>query len=198
MLDDGDVRRLLLSTVSRDAAAFEELYRKTAPLLLAVALRIVGRRELAEEVLHDGFLKIWHSAGSFDPTAARPVARMVAIIRNRAIDLVSSAEVSRTVTVDEDVARALDQLLDTASSAEQLLESDRRARSLRDCLARLEAPQRQALVLAYHHGLSHGDLARHLKRPLGTVKSWVRRALESLRICVESSMGDAGEARRAP
>ena len=198
MLDDGDVRRLLMSTISQDAAAFEELYRKTAPLLLAVALRIVGRRELAEEVLHDGFLKIWHSARSFDPTAERPVAWMVAIIRNRAIDLVSSAEVARTVVVDEDAEGVLEQLLDTASSAEQLLESDRRARSLRDCLARLEAPQRQALVLAYHHGLSHGDLAHHLKRPLGTVKSWVRRALENLRMCVESSIGDAGEARRAP
>jgi len=197
MLDDGEVRRLLLSTISRDATAFEELYRKSAPLLLAVALRIVGRRELAEEVLHDSFLKIWNSARSFDPTAERPVAWMVAIVRNRAIDLVSSAEVSRAVAVDEDAERALEQVLDTAS-AEQLLESDRRARSLRDCLARLEAPHRQALVLAYHHGLSHGDLAQHLKRPLGTVKSWVRRALENLRMCVESSMGDAGEARRAP
>ena len=123
---------------------------------------------------------------------------MVAIVRNRAIDLVSSAEVARAVTVAEDAESVLEQLLDTASSAEQLLESDRRARSLRDCLARLEAPQRQALVLAYHHGLSHGDLAHHLKRPLGTVKSWVRRALESLRTCVESSVGNAHEARRTP
>ena len=198
MLDDGDVRRLLLSTVSRDAAAFEQLYRKSAPLLLAVALRIVGRRELAEEVLHDAFLKIWHSAGTFDPTAARPVAWMVAIVRNRAIDLVSSPEVARAVTVNEDAESVLDQLLDPLPSAEQSLETDRRARSLRDCLARLEAPQRQALVLAYHHGMSHGDLAQHFKRPLGTVKSWVRRALESLRTCVESSVGGAHEARRAP
>ena len=198
MIDDGEVRRLLLSTISHDAAAFQELYRKTAPLLLAVALRIVGRREVAEEVLHDGFLKIWHSARSFDPTAAHPVAWMVAIIRNRAIDLVSSAEVARAVPVDEDVESVLAQLLDVASSAEQLLERDRRAQSLRDCLAELEAPQRQALVLAYHHGLSHGDLARHLNRPLGTVKSWVRRAMENLRICVESCIGDAREAHRAP
>ena len=198
MIDDGEVRRLLLSTISHDAAAFEELYRKTAPLLLGIALRIVGRREVAEEVLHDGFLKIWHSARSFDPTAAHPVAWMAAIIRNRAIDLVSSAEVARAVPADDDVESVLGQLLDVASSAEQLLESDRRAQSLRDCLAELEAPQRQALVLAYHHGLSHGDLARHLHRPLGTVKSWVRRALENLRICVESCIGDARETRRAP
>jgi RNA polymerase sigma-70 factor, ECF subfamily len=195
MLDDRDVRRLLLSTISRDAGAFEELYRKTAPLLLAVALRIVGRRELAEEVLHDGFLKIWHSARSFDPTAEHPVAWMVAIIRNRAIDLVSSADLARAVPLGEDADGALTQLLDPASSAEQLLEGGQRARSLRDCLAELEAPERQALVLAYHHGLSHADLARHLNRPLGTVKSWVRRALQNLRACVESGFGEARATR---
>jgi RNA polymerase sigma-70 factor (ECF subfamily) len=197
MLDDRDVRRLLLSTVAHDAAAFEELYRKTAPLLLAVALRVVGRRELAEEVLHDGFLKIWHSARSFDPTAAHPVAWMVAIIRNRAIDLVSSADLARVEPLEEDAEGVLAQILDTGSSADQLLEGHRRARSVRDCLAELEAPERQALVLAYHHGLSHGDLARHLNRPLGTVKSWVRRALQNLRICVEACIGDPREAPRA-
>jgi RNA polymerase sigma-70 factor, ECF subfamily len=195
MLDDLDVRRLLLSTVSRDPLAFEELYRKTAPLLLAVALRIVGRRELAEEVLHDGFLRIWHNARSFDPAAEHPVAWMVAIIRNRAIDLISSADQARAVPIDGDADSVLAQLLDPAASAEQLLEGGQRARSLRDCLAGLEAPQRQALVLAYHHGLSHVDLARHLNRPLGTVKSWVRRALQNLRVCIESGFGEAREAR---
>jgi RNA polymerase sigma-70 factor (ECF subfamily) len=195
MLDDRDVRRLLLSTISRDAGAFEELYQKTAPLLLAVALRIVGRGELAEEVLHDGFLKIWHSARSFDPTAEHPVAWMVAIIRNRAIDLVSSADRARAVPLDDDVDSVLAQLLDPVSSAEQLVEGGQRARSLRDCLAELAAPERQALVLAYHHGLSHGDLARHLNRPLGTVKGWVRRALRNLRSCVEGAFEDARAAR---
>jgi RNA polymerase sigma-70 factor (ECF subfamily) len=160
-------------------------------LLLAVALRIVGRRELAEEVLHDGFLKIWHSARSFDPMAEHPVAWMVAIIRNRAIDLVSSADQARTVPLDEDADHVLAQVLGPASSAEQLVEGGQRSRSLRDCLAGLDPPQRQALVLAYHHGLSHGDLARHLNRPLGTVKSWVRRALDSLRACIESRFKEA-------
>jgi RNA polymerase sigma-70 factor (ECF subfamily) len=197
MLDEREVRLLLLSTADRDVDAFERLYRKTAPLLLAVASRIVARRELAEEVLHDGFLKIWHAAGGFDPTAAHPVAWMVAIVRNRALDLVTSADVARIVPVDEEVQDLLDQVIDPGDSAEQSLESDRRARWLRDCLSELEAPQRQALVLAYHHGMSHGDLARHLHRPLGTVKAWVRRAMENLRDCVETCIGARGEVRGA-
>ena len=194
MLDDQEVRQLLLSTRARDASAFEELYRKTAPLLLAIALRIVGRREVAEEILHDGFLKIWHSAANFDPTAAHPVAWMVTIIRNRAIDLISSAEVARVVTRDDDADSELGLDADVEASAEQRLESGRRARWVQDCLAQLEAPERQALVLAYHHGLSHSDLAHHLNRPLGTVKGWVRRALQNLRTCVERCAGEVSEA----
>ncbi len=198
MLDDREVRRLILATAASDAAAFEALYRKTAQLLLAVALRIVGRRELAEEVLHDAFLRIWHSADRFDPMAPKPVAWMVAIVRNRAIDLVSSANLARVVAAVEDAESALEEALGAAMSSDQIVESDRRAASVRDCLGRLKAPERQALVLAYHHGLSHGELARYLNKPLGTVKGWVRRALENMRACVERHVGEVGEARRAP
>ena len=62
MLDDSEIKRLLLQTAARDAQAFEQLYRRTAPLLLGIALRVAGRRELAEEVLHDAFAKIWRAA----------------------------------------------------------------------------------------------------------------------------------------
>jgi RNA polymerase sigma-70 factor (ECF subfamily) len=58
---------------------------------------------------------------------------------------------------------------------------------LRDCLARLEAVERQALVLAYQHGLSHRELAAQLQKPLGTVKSWVRRGMANLRTCMEGA-----------
>src|SRR6266705_988791 len=85
MLDDKEARRLLLRTAVRDegsAGAFERLYRTCAPLLLGVAQRVVGRRELAEEVLHDGFGAIWRTAESFDPVAGQPVAGMVATVRS--------------------------------------------------------------------------------------------------------------------
>jgi RNA polymerase sigma-70 factor (ECF subfamily) len=204
MLDDREVRRLLLATAARDAAGFEALYRKAAPLLLAIALRIVVRRELAEEVLHDAFVKIWNSAERFDPTVPNPVAWMVAIVRNRAIDLISSANVARVVSADgdnhgalEEAHSVLDEALGAGVSSEEAFESDRRTAQVRDCLAELKAPERQALVLAYYHGLSHGELARRMDKPLGTVKGWVRRAMENLRLCVERCMGEAREAGRA-
>jgi RNA polymerase sigma-70 factor (ECF subfamily) len=195
MLDDREIRGLLLRSAARDAGsaeAFERLYKLAAPLLLGVAKRILGRAELAEEVLHDAFAKIWHAAGSFDPLAAQPVAWMVAIVRNRAIDTKASHDVSRVDSYHDaagnDPDGALDRIFEWAESTDEAEDRRRAARWLRDCLARLQAAERQALVLAYQHGLSHGELAAHLAKPLGTVKTWVRRGMASLRQCVETCM----------
>lgn len=200
MLDDQAIKGLLLRTAARDessAEAFRRLYQICAPMLLGVAQRIVGRRELAEEVLHDGFAKIWRAADSFDPLAAQPVAWMAAIVRNRAIDVRSSHDVSRVdsyhATLDDDPDGTLDRLFDWSPGADESEGRRQAAKWLRDCLSGLDAVERQSLVLAYEHGLSHGELAAHLNKPLGTVKSWVRRGMSSLRSCVEKAMG--GEAR---
>jgi RNA polymerase sigma-70 factor (ECF subfamily) len=167
-----------------------------SPLLLGVAQRVVGRRELAEEVLHDAFTGIWRAAQSFDPFATQPLAWMIAIVRNRAIDVKSSHDVSRVDsyhdTLDDDPDGALDRLFDWSPGADDAEDRRRASQWLRDCLTRLQAVERQALVLAYQHGLSHRDLAAHLQKPLGTVKTWVRRGMDNLRRCVESRMGVGG------
>lgn len=190
MLDDIEIRRLILLSAARDADAFEQLYALSAPVLLGVAFKITGRRELAEEILHDAFIKIWHAAPRFDPTATRPVAWMATIVRNRAIDVVSSADVSRVIAIDTDRdSDALDRLFDWSPSGEDTAATEQMRHWLRDCLAELKSAERQTLVLAYLHGLSHGELAEHLSRPLGTIKSWVRRGMQSLKQCVDSCMG---------
>lgn len=196
MLDDQEIKRLLLRAGARDegsAAAFERLYRLCAPLLLGVAQRVLSRREVAEEVLHDAFASIWKKAEAFDPLANQPVAWMVAIVRNRAIDVKSSHDVARVGSyhdsLDDDPDGALDRLFDWSPSPDDAEDRRRAATWLRDCLAKLQAVERQALVLAYEHGLSHGDLAAHLQKPLGTVKTWVRRGMENLKNCVETCMG---------
>ena len=166
-----------MSTAARDegsAEAFRRLYQMSASLLLGVAQRVLGRRELAEEALHDAFAKIWHSAATFDPLAARPVAWMVAIARNRALDIRASHDVSRVDSSENPHDLFSAELPDSVE-----------LKRLRDCLGRLEAPQRQAIALAYDRGLSHSELAAHLGKPIGTVKAWVRRGLASLRICLE-------------
>jgi RNA polymerase sigma-70 factor, ECF subfamily len=197
MRDDQEIKKLLLLTAARDegsAEAFERLYKVCAPLLLGVAQRVVGRREVAEEVLHDGFAAIWRSAERFDPLNAQPVAWMVAIVRNRAIDVRSSHDVSRVDSyhaVDDEPEGMLDRLFDWSPGEDDAEDLRRAARWVRGCLGKLKAVERQALVLAYEHGLSHGDLAAHLQKPLGTVKTWVRRGMDNLRQCVEAHMGAA-------
>jgi RNA polymerase sigma-70 factor (ECF subfamily) len=198
MLDDQEIKKLLLRTAVKDegsAEAFEKLYKICAPLLLGVAQRVLGRRELAEEALHDGFAKIWHAAGSFDPFATQPVAWLVAIVRNRAIDIQASHDVSRVDSyhdaLDSDPDGALDRLFEWGAGSDENEDKRRATQWVRDCLAKLQASERQSLVLAYEHGLSHGDLAAHLQKPLGSVKTWIRRGMENLRRCVESCMGGA-------
>jgi RNA polymerase sigma-70 factor (ECF subfamily) len=202
MLDDKLIKGLLLRTAARDegsAQAFERLYRLSAPLLLGVVRRIVIRPELAEEILHDTYTKIWTTAEQFDALANQPVAWMVAIARNRAIDAMSRHDVARVSSYHErkgedaldDPDGALDQLFDWSEAADETEDRRRAMAWLRDCLGRLQGMERQSLVLAYVQGMSHGDLAAHLAKPLGTVKSWVRRGMANLRQCVESFMGAA-------
>ena len=196
MLDDKGIKGLLLRTAARDegsAQAFERLYHMCAPLLLGVARRIVIRRELAEEVLQDSFTRIWAAAERFDPVADRPVAWMVAIARNRAIDMRASHDVARVQMYANDAFAdpegALEQFFDWSQGSEVVEDQRRVGAWLRECLSRLQGVERQSLVLAYVQGLSHSELAAHLSKPLGTVKSWLRRGMANLRECVETCMG---------
>jgi RNA polymerase sigma-70 factor, ECF subfamily len=195
MMDHTTTRQLLLTIAVRQpgsAEAFERIYREYAPLLLGVARRIVRRRELAEEVLHDALTKIWQSAGSFDPLGS-PLGWMTTIVRNRALDLVDSHDVARVSSyhdsIDDDPDGALDRIYKWDTPMEEGVDRRRIAQWLRICLGELDAVERQTLVLAYEHGLSHGELAKHMAKPLGSIKTWIRRGMTNLRDCVESCLG---------
>src|SRR5215472_16998912 len=79
---------LLAAVAKGDRAAFERLYAATRAKLYGVVLRILRRTDLADEVMQDAYLRIWRSAGEFDPSRATPITWMVAIARNRALDVV--------------------------------------------------------------------------------------------------------------
>lgn len=197
MLDERELKSLLLTVAARradGAAAFERLYRSSAPVLLGIALRITRRRELADEVLHDAFMRIWRDAAQFDPHGTA-VGWLTAVVRNRALDLMATHDIAKVesyhAALDDNPDAALDRLFDwqVDDSEEARLDTARARAFVRRCLGELAAAERQSLVLAYEHGLSHGDLAAHLGKPLGTVKTWVRRGMDNLRKCVEHCMG---------
>jgi len=174
------LRDLMHAMAGGDRQAFEKLYRLTSPRLFAVALRMLRRHAWAEEVLHDSFITAWNRASSYNGALSSPMTWLTHIVRNRAIDWMRGSD-NQLAELDENMQDAL-----SAEDNEPLsqLQQDADAKVLADCMAHLPAEQRQSLVLAYYQGLSHGEVSDHLQQPLGTIKSWIRRALEHLKSCV--------------
>jgi RNA polymerase sigma-70 factor (ECF subfamily) len=148
--------------------------------MLGVALRLLRRRALAEEAVHDAFIQIWRNAASFDPGRGEPRSWLYAVLRHRALNILRGE--ARTELVDDFEPMSLEA---PEEDAETLVVRLSETGALRRCLERLEPVRRQAIVLAYVEGLSHGELAGRLRVPLGTVKSWIRRSLVALRECME-------------
>lgn len=180
--DSGELEALLSRCAAGEAAALETLYSRVAPVLLAVLLRMLKRRDLAEDVLQDVFVKVWQQARQFDPVRGRPLAWLVSMARYRAIDLQRAA---RPAVALSEASLALEPQLQVGEPAEAA-ESLDTAGLLRRCLEQIAAPQRRCLLLAYEEGLTHTEIARAVGEPLGTVKSWVRRSLLALRRCLGS------------
>jgi len=173
--------KLLARCARGDQAAFARLYESAAPKLFALAMRILRRGEWAEEALQEGFFNIWRHAGEYRPDKGAAMTWMASIVRHQALDLLRRTR--REISAGEE----LDQELRPDSGPgllERLLQTSE-ARALRLCLEQLEVQQRQSIILAYFHGYTHQELARHMNAPLGTVKTWIRRGMERLRRCLE-------------
>jgi len=170
---------LLSRSALGDRAAFADLYAATRSKLFGVSLRIVRERPLAEEVLQDSFVNIWNHAADYAQAKSAPSTWMTAIVRNRSLDVL------RKPREESDVDESLTaNLVDEGASPQQEAEERAEAHTLRECLQELDPEQRQSIALAFYHGLSHSELADHLRRPLGTVKTHIRRGLLRLRDCL--------------
>ncbi len=174
---------LMARCTLRDQRAFAELYQRTSGRLLAVALRIVRRRDWAEDILQESFVSIWHHAPEFDRVRSAPMTWMTTIVRNRALDWVRRP---RHETAEEDLDGLAETWVDEGPGPLDRLTSEAGGRALAHCLGELPGQQLQSIALAYLHGLSHSELADHLDQPLGTIKTWIRRGLEKLRGCVDA------------
>ena len=182
--------QLLARSALGDRAAFAELYRSSAAKLFAVSLRIVRERTLAEEALQDSFVNIWTHAADYAQAKSAPLTWMTAIVRNRSLDIIRRTR--EQPDIDEELTA---NLVDTTASPSREAEARADAHRLQHCLGELDAEQRQTIALAFFHGMSHSELAHHLRRPLGTVKTHVRRGLMKLKECLMRAGAMAGEAR---
>ena len=185
--DSAQLQKDLARVALGDRAAFARVYQATSAHLFGVALRILNRRDVAEDVLQEAFVSVWRHAGSYQAASGQPMTWMISIVRNKALDVVRSAsvrhETAMPMTADgEDI-----EVQDERPSPLQLLTQATEAMAIRGCMEALDASHRQCLALAYYQGMSHSEVAAHMRAPLGSVKAWVRRGLERLKKCMENS-----------
>ena len=177
-----DHAALLGRCAKGDASALKMLFEAEAGRLIAVAERILRRRDLAEEAVQDAFIRIWRSAHQYAPDRGSARGWIYAVVRNRALNMLRDGRREETVDDAElDLMREDDgsAVLDDALSR---LETESR---LRACLEALDETKRRSILMAYILGYTHGEIAGRLGVPLGTAKAWVRRGLGSLRECME-------------
>jgi RNA polymerase sigma-70 factor (ECF subfamily) len=169
-----DYQVCLLACARGDHRALHQLYEQDSSRLLGVALRITRNKALAEDIVHDAFIKIWHGAHSFDPLRGSARGWVFSVTRHLALDVVRSA--GRDVPLD-------DQYEPLAEPA-QSIEFAARSGQIHQCLERLDPTRRTCILHAYVDGYSHSEIAQKLSTPLGTVKAWIKRSLAALRECM--------------
>ncbi|HMV01472.1 MAG TPA: sigma-70 family RNA polymerase sigma factor [Rhodocyclaceae bacterium] len=183
---DSEVLHALIARVALgDQAGLRSLYDRTSAHLFGVILRISKRRDLAEELLQETYVSAWHNAAGYDPRQGLPMTWLISIARNKALDQVRSATARREIELPRDEEGLERDIPDEGPDPLSLLAAAGDALAVRQCLEAADSRQRQSLALAYYHGLSHSEVAERLESPLGTVKAWIRRGLESLKRCLD-------------
>lgn len=160
--------------------ALRALYERESRWLLGVARRIVRDQERAEDVLQDAFIQLWQHAASFDAGLGSARGWIYTLVRHRALKELRDA--GRVQAMDPQQLTELADAQQGDSVEDGLRALD--GASLERCLQRLDAARRACVVHAFVDGLTHEQIARQLDTPLGTVKSWIRRSLASLKECL--------------
>jgi RNA polymerase sigma-70 factor, ECF subfamily len=139
----------------------------------------VRRPEIAADVLQEAFVQIWQNAPAFSVERDAGAAWLTGIVRFRALDAVR--KLGRETLTDDPALG--DAVLDP--DVIEKIDAAAEASALKRCLRLLDGEQRRCIVLAFVHGMSHSEIAERIKAPLGSVKSWIRRGLLSLRRCLQ-------------
>jgi RNA polymerase sigma-70 factor (ECF subfamily) len=177
-----DLEAALADCAKGDRDGLKRIFDQEAGRLVAVAQRIVRRRELAEEVVQESFIRIWTHSHQYTPVRGSARGWIYAIVRNRALNLLRDGRREDLVGDGQlETLQDTDQV-DEIMAAWHKLDRDSR---LHECLNSLDEVRRHGILMAYVGGYTHGEIAGRLRLPLGTAKSWIRRGLTSLRECME-------------
>ena len=179
MTERSDIDDLLARIAKGERTALADLFSVEAGRLIAIAQRIVRRRELAEEVVQDVFVSVWRKAEQFDRSRGTGRGWLTTVTRNRALNLIRN-DARLDYHDSTTLADMSDRRVEALNAFDALAERD----ALRICLERLDEPRRRAILLCYVSGLNHGEAAATMQAPLGTVKAWIRRGVFALQECL--------------
>jgi RNA polymerase sigma-70 factor (ECF subfamily) len=170
----------LAATARGDREALARVYTATSAKLFGVCLRILGNREVAEEVLQEAYLTVWRKADQFERGRASPITWLVAVARNKAIDRLRERGGG-----SHEPLEAAASVADSAPRGDAIAEASDEHRRLADCLHRLDPRHEAVIRTAFWEGVTYDRLAAREGVPAGTLKSWIRRAMLSLKGCLE-------------
>lgn len=178
MQTEDDLKDLLGKVAAGDRDALRAIYLRQSSRLFGIAMAILRDRTAAADVLQESFLRVWQRAGQFNADRGEGATWLSAIVRYASLDAARAR--GREIPTDDPG------LGDTMVEPEAigLIAADEEGKLLRACLERLPAANRQGIIMAFVHGLSHPEIALKLDQPLGTIKSWIRRGLLNLRECL--------------
>jgi RNA polymerase sigma-70 factor, ECF subfamily len=165
----------------RDSRAFEVLYDRYVRLAFAVALRVLPKRESAEEVVQDVYVKLWRQPSLYDPTRGAFRPWLLRVVHHRAIDELRHANRDRMQTADDPEGFLWDTIADPGPGPEDAAASAVERDKVLDAVDQLAASQRDAIYLAFFDGLTHAEIAERLGEPLGTIKTRVRLGMRRMR-----------------
>jgi RNA polymerase sigma-70 factor (ECF subfamily) len=185
---------LLARVLKGDQQAFSQLYDHSSTLLFTLALRILGNREEAVELLQDVYWEVWRKVSRYDVGRGTPVAWLITLTKSRAIDrLRARASRGYQATNSLEAGTAAEVADPGPSPYETQADQELRA-AVEAAVAGLPQAQQQAIELAYYEGLSHAEIASRLNQPLGTVKTRIKLGMSRLRDSLQQ-WGNHGELR---
>jgi RNA polymerase sigma factor (sigma-70 family) len=181
--DHFDYDAALAACARGDDRALRSIYDRDGRRLLGVALRIVRRRQVAEDVLHDAFLNIWTRAASFDPARGEGRGWIYSVVRHQALSVVRAG--GRELQLGQEGLDAIEaEVVSHAAGLPDAFERQQDMGRLHDCLVGLDEAKRNSILYAYVDGCSHAEIAQRMQSPLGTIKAWIKRGLNALKECM--------------
>jgi RNA polymerase sigma-70 factor, ECF subfamily len=183
--NDDELITLIARCALRDQSALKTLFERVGPYLNAVAYRILRSNDMSNDVLQEAFLQIWTNAASYRPHLAKPLTWMASITRYRALDRLDHESRRQEKLVSDADATVLAEELSQFEPDEQLASYQLRFH-LHECLVTLSGNIRESIELAYLQGYSRDEIAVKFNTNTNTVKSWLHRGAERLRLCLEA------------